>query len=266
MPLRLGVSGTSITLDTTQLGGGSAIFRVIATDGTFVAQADSAPFNVAMKPPTPQINTPNNLVANFGQTATFAGEASDPQDGSLTGGSLVWSNKDGVMSVGDALPFSNLRAGANVITLTATNSQGLSASTAITVFVDDDLSLRGPTLSVAPTQLSFAFADAGSAPQSETVNISNVGGGTLNWTVSTTATWLTLSATSGVAPADLVVTANPVGVPNGTALSGHVVLQWVNNGVTQSVEVPVSMVVGALPLLGAPERGPERRYLPLVSR
>ena len=51
----------------------------------------------------------------------------------------------------------NLLVGTHTITLTATNSVGLSASTSITVVVDDDLDLLDPTLTVGPTQLGWTF-------------------------------------------------------------------------------------------------------------
>lgn len=262
-PLRLGVQGNSASFDTAQLGGGNVIFRVVATDGSFVVQANSASISMVMKPPAPTINTPTGLRVNAGETINFSGAAEDPQDGSLTGSALVWSNENGVMGVGESLPFGDLRMGTNVITLTATNAQALSASTAITVFVDDDLSLPGPTLSAAPDALAFGFAAQGSAAQQQVIDISNYGSGTLTWTATTTATWLALNISGGVAPGSLQVTANPALLPKGTSLNGTVLLQSVNDGVTQSLEIPVSVSVG--------ERSPFGEaqgvlYLPVLSR
>jgi hypothetical protein len=266
IPLRLGVAGTSTTVDTSIMSGGTVIFRVIATDGTFVTQADSAPVNVALKPPAVQINTPDNLVVNYGQLLVLNGQASDAQDGALSGNSLVWSNEDGVLGVGDALPVSDLPLGKNVITLTATNSKGQSSSASINVFIDDNLSLPGPTLSVAPTQLTFAFGSNGSAAQSEIINITNIGSGDLNWTASVNAGWLSVSAASGATPGNLTVMANPAGIANDTSLNGMLAIQAVVDGVAQKVEVPVTIIVGAKSRLNEPAPGLSKQYLPAILR
>src|SRR5205085_5921623 len=49
----------------------------------------------------------------------------------------------------------------------------------------------------------------------------NNGDGTLNWSASTDQSWLRLGATSGTAPANLSIAANPAGLPVGQ-YTGHV--------------------------------------------
>jgi hypothetical protein len=55
-----------------------------------------------------------------------------------------------------------------------------------------------PAIGVSPTSLSFAATQGGANPTTQTVSINNTGGGTLSWTVSDNAAWLTLSRTSGI--------------------------------------------------------------------
>jgi len=55
-----------------------------------------------------------------------------------------------------------------------------------------------PTIAFSPTSFSFIATQGGSNPSSQTLEVWNSGGGTLNWSVSDNATWLTLSPTSGV--------------------------------------------------------------------
>src|SRR5512135_2619 len=57
------------------------------------------------------------------------------------------------------------------------------------------------TISLSPSGLAISATQGGSDPAAQTVTISNSGTGTLNWSVSTTAGWLSLSASSGAAPA-----------------------------------------------------------------
>ena len=53
-----------------------------------------------------------------------------------------------------------------------------------------------PIISLTPSSLSFTCLQ-GSSPPSQTLQIRNSGGGTLNWTVSDNATWLTVNPASG---------------------------------------------------------------------
>ncbi len=48
-----------------------------------------------------------------------------------------------------------------------------------------------PTISLSPTTLTFAFTMGGAAPTPQTVAVTNTGGGTLSYTLSSSATWLT---------------------------------------------------------------------------
>ena len=67
--------------------------------------------------------------------------------------------------------------------------------------------VQSPWISCSPTSLTFSGIQGGSNPATQALNISNSGGGTLNWTASSSAAWLTLSPTSGTAPGAVMVTA-----------------------------------------------------------
>jgi hypothetical protein len=261
LPLRTGVTGTNTTVDATRLGGGTAIIRVVASDGTFTTQADSVSFPAAMRPPLPRILTESGLHVHYGDLVNLSGMAEDYQNDNVTDGNLVWSNDAGVMGVSNTLSISTLPIGTNAITLTATNSQGLSATASITVVVRDSLDLLGPTLSASPQQLAFGFPRNPTTTQTATLDISNMGSGTLTWTASENAAWLTLGATGGSAPASLALTINPAGVPNGASLNTVLTLQSSNSPVTQTVEIPVLMSVGVL--FNDPAR---YVYLPIVIK
>ena len=54
-----------------------------------------------------------------------------------------------------------------------------------------------PTIGFNPPSFTFNATQGGSNPADQTLNISNTGGGTLNWSLSDDASWLTLSPASG---------------------------------------------------------------------
>jgi glucose/arabinose dehydrogenase len=73
-----------------------------------------------------------------------------------------------------------------------------------------------PALAVSPTSLTFTGTAGGSSPASKTVTVSNTGGGTLNFTASDDAPWLSETPASGSAPKDLTVAVDTTGLAAGT--------------------------------------------------
>lgn len=246
-----GLTSNSAQIDTSSLAGGNGFFRVIASDGVNIGQADSPAYTFADKPPTPMILTPgNNHTVNYGQLVNFSGAAMDWQDGGVTGANLVWSNQKGVLGTGELLSVSNLPVGVNTITLTATNSKGQSASTSITVIVNDDLNLLGPTMTAGPTQFDWQFAAGATTPEQQVLHIGNAGSDTsAQWVVSNNAPWLTVTPGTGTLPTDITLTADPSSVANGSYLSGMVtvVLPASGNVPTQTIDIPVSLAKGFNP-------------------
>lgn len=67
---------------------------------------------------------PNSSVPE-GTTVEFIGNATDAEDGTLSGSALEWrSSRDGVIGTGDTVSSANLSAGVHTITLTATDHDG----------------------------------------------------------------------------------------------------------------------------------------------
>lgn len=90
------------------------------------------------EPPAVTITIPAaNASFMSGDTVTFVGSATDPEDGALDGASLVWtSSLDGPLGTGATLRPANLTPGQHVIRLTAIDARGLSA------FVERDAGVR----------------------------------------------------------------------------------------------------------------------------
>jgi uncharacterized repeat protein (TIGR01451 family) len=133
--------GTSYQVDSSYLQATTqGMIRVIVSDGfNSSAPADSSAFTIPNHPPKVSLNSPADgeiLIAD-GQ-AVFDVSAIDPQDGPLDGARVQWSSsRDGFLGYG---PVLNLEAdllseGTQVITVTATDGEGLSSSAQATIYV-----------------------------------------------------------------------------------------------------------------------------------
>ena len=105
------------------------------------------------------------------------------------------------------------------------------------------------TIGVSPTRLSFIwYPRRHILPSSQVLKISNLGGGTLAWTATTSRSWVKLSSKSGTAPSSVTVSINtsliPIGV-NGyrpQSLSASITVSAV--GATNTpLTVPVGLII-----------------------
>ncbi|MFZ5569453.1 MAG: S8 family serine peptidase [Thermodesulfobacteriota bacterium] len=101
-------------------------------------------------PPTARIISPaDGSTYKQGDSIQFTGEASDKENGTLSGASLVWtSDRDGQLGTGTNLTTTALTAGTHQITLTATDTGNAAGSAVITVIVTPLFHISG-TISTA---------------------------------------------------------------------------------------------------------------------
>jgi beta-glucanase (GH16 family) len=100
-----------------------------------------------------------------------------------------------------------------------------------------------PSLSVAPTNLTFNATQGGSDPPAAQLSVANNGGGSLGFSVSTDATWLAASPVSGIAPQTLQVSATTAGLAPNTYL-GHVTVSSPGSAGSPAV-VTTTLIVSA---------------------
>lgn len=101
-----------------------------------------------------------------------------------------------------------------------------------------------PAIGASPTSLSFTAQQGSSTPTVQTLSISNTGGGTLSWTASDSAQWLTLSTTGGTGNSIITLTATTGTLTAGT-YSGAITLTATG---ASSVTVPVIFTITAAPV------------------
>jgi hypothetical protein len=132
---QIGIGG-SFSRDDLSIG--THTILLTATDPHGIAGSASVTITITSnQAPVVTITSPTNG-ASFpvGETITFAGSATDPEDGALTGMVLVWaSNIDGQLGTGGSFTRDDLSAGTHTITLTATDSQGAAGTQSITITV-----------------------------------------------------------------------------------------------------------------------------------
>ncbi|MFW6089465.1 MAG: Ig-like domain-containing protein [Gemmatimonadota bacterium] len=123
-----GTLGTGTSVTTSSLSGGTHEIVLTATDSQGAFGADTIAFSITGAPGV-EITAPSDQASGAPHTVfegtgvTFTGEATDAEDGDLTGGSLVWSsNVDGEIGTGETFSTSSLSPGMHTVTLTATDS------------------------------------------------------------------------------------------------------------------------------------------------
>ncbi len=126
-------------VDVNSMAGGSDVrFRVVASDGinTAIDETDQA-ITIPNRPPVPTILTPaNGLTTVPGGLVVLHGSAMDMEDGSLPDSGLVWSSdRQGELGVGASVALNSLESGTHIITLTATDSYGISAQTSVLIHI-----------------------------------------------------------------------------------------------------------------------------------
>jgi len=73
-----------------------------------------------------------------------------------------------------------------------------------------------PAIAVAPPSLTFQCTIGGASPSGQTIQLTNSGGGVLNWTATSSVSWLKVTPASGAAPSTLTVSVAVSGLAAGT--------------------------------------------------
>ena len=137
-PLATGVDRTSYRTPLALLGGSRrARLRVIASDGFNTRIARSSLFTVPNAAPMPAITLPRTgSLSPAGTDPVFSGSATDVEDAAIPARRLRWSSsRDGAFGTSGAPSLVAASIGRHTITLTATDSNGRSASRSISIRV-----------------------------------------------------------------------------------------------------------------------------------
>ncbi len=216
-----------------------------------------------------------NPVISLNQTAfTFnalTGASSPPTQSTALNnsgsGTLNWTATPATTSGGTWLSVSPTSGSGGAILIISVNSTGLAAgqytgtilvaATGATNTQTISVTLTvasSPMIALSPTSLSFASA-VGANPGTQSIQVSNSGGGTLGVTVAASTlsggSWLSVTPTTGTAPLTLTVTAAASGLAAGNYQGTITVTTTAASGATNSPQtVNVTLGVGT-PLINA---------------
>lgn len=249
-PIGLSLSATSVPVESEALPGGTGRFRVEASDGAQSARAESDAFQVAPKPPIVSIANPGDrLQLQWNQLVNLVGEVRDPQEQPLPDASIHWSNAYRSLGTGPAVSVSDLEVGTNLITLSATNAAGLTATASVTVVVGDEITLPGPILASTPTLLSWSVGGNETAAKTGSLLVTNVGGGSsVGFVAESNQPWLTINGAASATlatSATLAIAADPAGLPDLSTSSAEIRITNASDA-ANVVVVPVTLMKGSL--------------------
>ena len=137
---------------------------------------------------------------------------------------------------------------AGTYTGTVQVSAGGASNTPISISVSLTVAPNPNALVVSAQALSFSYTVGGAVPAAQSISITNAANGTLSWTASSSATWLTVSPTSGSVPSTISVSVNPAGLSAGS-LAGVVTVS--------SPGIAAQKIAVTLTVSSAPPTGPQ---------
>lgn len=128
------------------------------------------------------------------------------------------------------------------VTITSTGAAGSPVSIPVT------LTVASPqTVTVAPTSVNFSYVIGTTAPQSQTVQLASSGTATpFTASVSSDASWLTVTPSSGTAPATLTISVNPAGL-TANNYTGKISINSTASANNPAASITVNLTVQAVP-------------------
>ncbi len=182
------------------------------------------------------------LITNTGNITLYNLQLADDQTETAAVGTLGPGQSNGSIFLGYTAIADDLKADAITSTVSVSgtlidyqlNPRFVEAS-----YVHQLAVTKHPVIQVAPTSLQFQAVE-GSAPLTQSLMITNIDTGSLNWTASAASVgdWLFVDPSSGFAPATLKAIVNLATLPVGTH-SGQIVIN--SNGGFQTINVSLKI-------------------------
>jgi len=246
----------TLSFDVSAVPAGTYYDTITVSDPNADNTPQIAPVTLTIQPPPPTISlSPTSF--NY---AITAGDALPDDQLTITntgGGTLEWtaSNQTGwitlspVSGSGDgtvtlSFDVAGVPVGTYYDTITVSDPNATNDPQIATVMLTIN-EVPIPVIDVSPTEFVFNATEGGVNPASQTLTISNIGDGDLNWTVSESADWLTLDPLSGVNSGTVDVSVDMTGLMPGVYTTDIAVTDPAAGN--SPVTVPVTFTIEALP-------------------
>jgi Viral BACON domain len=249
-----GLSGTfTLTASFANLAAGSYSGTATISGGGVTKQVPvTLALTAATSTPAIGLNT-----TSLGFAGTVAGTNPSAQTigvSNVGSGTLSWAASDNAAwltlspvsgtnsgTVTANVNLTGLAAGTYNATVTVTASGVTAKSLPVTLTMT--ATSVGATIGFSPTSLTFTGTVGGTNPAAKPISISNTGGGTLSWTASDNAAWLTLSPVSGSNSGTVTASVNMTGLAAGTYNS--IVTITASGSTNTPQQIPVSFTLSA---------------------
>ena len=233
-----------------QTSGDSITIPVAVTVGTAVfTQINPLNFTMAFGGANPLAQV-LNIAMTDNSTVHYSASVANAKGGnwlsiSPSGNACCYTPRANTISVNAGSISAGTYTGEIIITEYANPARSMVVPVTLTV------ASSGSFFSDLPGQLSFSVKTNGTTATSQTVQVTNGGSGTLNWTVGAITAdggnWLSGTPTSGTAPSAVSVGITVSQLPGGGAVPGEYIGQLVFQTSGDTTTIPLTVTVGAAP-------------------
>ncbi len=226
LPAGLSLEAATGVISGTPTSSGTSTFTVNVNDS----------IGLAGKPMTVTVNAPLTIVTSLLPNGTQNAAYSQTLAAAGGSGLYTWSITGGALPTGLSLSGSTISGTATDrgefnFTIQANDGIGsVARGVSITILGTGQVT---PILSASPTTLSF-----GSSTSQKSFNITNTGGGALNWHLSADQPWVSFSSSSGSGNATITVTVDRNNLNSGTYTAN---VSISSNGGNQTIALTVQV-------------------------
>ena len=148
-------------------------------------------------------------ISNQNQYGAFGQITTEFHNGTLGNAAFLWSSSiDGDLGTGASLGTSEFTTGQHIITLTVTDSDGMTSQAQRTITITPEDTPEAVNLEASPFMVNLVIG-IGQPVEPYSITLRSSGDTEIDWIASEDIPWLSLNTGAGTTPSDLVLTIDP---------------------------------------------------------